>query len=43
MPHKSGKLPAKLIKDQTDPEFIAIFSCYKKWKSNVLDKISYMK
>lgn len=39
MPNKSGKLPAKLIKDQTGPEFIAIFMCYKWGKSNVFNEI----
>lgn len=39
MPNKSGKLPAKLIKDQRDTEFAAIFIHYKWGKSNVLNEI----
>lgn len=41
MRNASEKLPATLIKDQTDPEFIEIFIeiCYKWRKSNVFNEI----
>lgn len=41
MPNASDKLPATLIKDQTDPEFIEIFlEIFYKWrKSDVFNEI----
>lgn len=41
MPNTADKLPATLIKDQTDPEFIEIFIeiCYKWRKSDAFNEI----